>query len=61
MEGKIDELLGKWASRKLMVWATATACLATGTVTSDNWVAISLVYIGTQAAVDLASKWKHGK
>ena len=61
MEGKIDELLGKWASRKLMVWATATACLATGTVTSDNWVAISLVYIGPQAAVDLASKWKHGK
>jgi hypothetical protein len=31
-----------------------------GGVTSDDWVAVTLVYIGSQALVDLAAKWKHG-
>ena len=32
-----------------------------GSVTSDNWVAVTLAYIGTQALVDMATAWKHGK
>jgi len=31
-----------------------------GAVTSDNWTAITLAYIGTQALVDMAVQWKHG-
>ena len=29
-------------------------------VTSSDWVAVTLAYIGSQALVDLAVKWKHG-
>jgi|TARA_R100000005_G_C4940971_1_gene165480 hypothetical protein len=61
MAGKLDKLLGKWASRKLIVWGTSTVLLPLGMLTGDQWVAVSLAYIGLQGAADIASKWKHGK
>jgi len=61
MHEKLDQWLGKWASRKLIVWGTSTALLAAGQLTSSDWVAVSLAYIGLQGAADIASKWKHGK
>ena len=61
MQQKIDNWLGKWASRKLIVWATSTAFLAAGSVTSSDWVAGALAYIGLQGAADIAATWKHGK
>jgi len=61
MHEKLDKWLGKWASRKLMVWITSTMFLGAGMLASDDWVAVSLAYIGLQGAADIASKWKHGK
>ena len=61
MHEKLDKWLGKWASRKLIVWGTSTAFLALGHVTSSDWVAVSLAYIGLQGAADIAARWKHGK
>ena len=61
MKHALDKLLSKVTSRKLLVWGTATALVLTGSVTSENWVAVSLVYIGSEAAVDLASVWRHGR
>ena len=61
MQEKIDKLLGKWASRRLIVWGTATAFLASGSLTSSDWVAVSLAYIGLQGAADIAATWRHGK
>jgi len=58
---RIDNWLGKWASRKLVVWLSSTALLVADKVNGDQWVAISLAYIGLQGAADIASKWKHGK
>ena len=59
----IDKSLNKLISRKLMVWLTATGFMFLDVVplTSSDWVAISLVYIGTQGLADIASAWKHGK
>ena len=60
-KGVTDKIVGRLVSRKLMVWATATwALLFTGNLTSGDWVTISLVYIGSQAAIDLAVAWKSG-
>ena len=56
----IDGFLSKIVSRKLLVWGTATDLLAFAKLSSSDWVAISLVYIGSQGAVDLAKAWKHG-
>tara|TARA_R110002020_G_scaffold304888_2_gene520714 strand:+ start:719 stop:988 length:270 start_codon:yes stop_codon:yes gene_type:complete len=61
MQEKIDKILGKWASRKLIVWGTATVFLGMGSLTSSDWVAVSLAYIGLQGAADIAATWKHGR
>ena len=55
-----DKYTEKFISRKFLAWLTASGLCAYGTVTSDNWTAITLAYIGTQALVDMATQWKHG-
>ena len=60
MRAMVDKALGKFFSRKLMVWLTATGLMAFSNLSSSDWVAISLVYIGTQGLADLAATWKHG-
>ena len=61
MKQVADRLLEKLMSRKLMVWLTATGLLAYSALTSSDWVAISLVYIGTEGLADIASRWRHGR
>ncbi len=60
MKAFADKYTEKFISRKFLAWLMATGLCAFGTVTSDNWTAITLAYIGTQALVDMAVKWKHG-
>jgi len=60
MRAVIDKVLDKIASRKLIAWGTATALALHGVVTSEDWVAVTVIYIGSQAAVDLAKAWRHG-
>jgi hypothetical protein len=57
---RMDRWLERWASRKLVVWATATAFLAMDKLGSDEWVAVALAYIGIEGLADIASRWKHG-
>tara|TARA_R100000152_G_C6683306_1_gene116639 strand:- start:178 stop:381 length:204 start_codon:yes stop_codon:yes gene_type:complete len=61
MKAVVDKMVGKLFSRKLMVWLTATGLLAFADLTSSDWVAISLVYIGAEGLADIAARWKHGK
>ena len=57
----MDRYVERFISRKFLAWGVATyLCLQT-TVTSEDWVAVTLAYIGSQALVDLATQWKHGK
>tara|TARA_B100000886_G_scaffold311019_2_gene246131 strand:+ start:15533 stop:15736 length:204 start_codon:yes stop_codon:yes gene_type:complete len=55
-----DKYVERFISRKFLAWITATALCTYGTVTSSDWVAVTLAYIGSQALVDLATQWKHG-
>ena len=55
-----DKYVERFISRKFLAWLTATGLCAYGTVTSSDWVAVTLAYIGTQALVDFAVQWKHG-
>ena len=55
-----DKYVERFISRKFLAWLTATGLCFGGMVTSDNWVAVTLAYIGTQALVDMATQWKHG-
>jgi hypothetical protein len=56
----MDKHVERFISRKFLAWGTATGLCVYGTVTSSDWVAVTLVYIGSQALVDLAVQWKHG-
>lgn len=56
----MDKHVERFISRKFLAWGTATYLCLGGQVTSDDWVAVTLAYIGTQALVDAAVMWKHG-
>ena len=60
-KGLVDRVLGRAVSRKLLVWATATTALFMGIVQPDNWVEISMIYISSQAAVDMVGKYVKAK
>ncbi len=57
----LDTHVERFISRKFLAWGTATYLCLSGSVTSTDWVAVTLAYIGSQALVDLATQWKHGK
>ena len=63
MRQALDKALNKLMSRKLMVWLTATGFMLMDVVplSSENWVAISLAYIGLEGLADIATRWRHGK
>ena len=61
MQAILDKGLNKLLSRKLMVWLTATGFMLLEVVPlrSEDWVAVSLAYIGIQGLADIATQWKH--
>jgi len=56
----LDKHLNRFISRKFLAWVTATWLVATSSLTSEDWVAVTLCYIGSEALVDIAARWKHG-
>jgi|TARA_R110002167_G_scaffold315268_1_gene520852 hypothetical protein len=56
MKAKIDTVLKKYVSRKLMVFVVASFGLFSATLTSSDWVIIAGIYIGTQGAIDAIAK-----
>ena len=58
MSAAIDKGLSKLVSRKLLVWATATGALFFGVVPAEEWLQVCLLYIGSQAAVDIVTAYK---
>jgi hypothetical protein len=55
---KLDQLLNKVISRKLMVFIVACGGLFFGTLTSSDWVIIATAYIGIQGFSDIVEKVK---
>jgi hypothetical protein len=56
----VDKHIERFISRKFLAWVTATGLAVYGSVSSSDWVAVTAMYIGSQALVDLAAKWRHG-
>jgi len=53
--GKIDTILNKWASRKLMVFFIATLLISFSKIESTDWTYIAIAYIVMQGLVDAKS------
>tara|TARA_R110001592_G_scaffold45738_1_gene146068 strand:- start:195 stop:389 length:195 start_codon:yes stop_codon:yes gene_type:complete len=56
----LDKHINRFISRKFLAWGTATWLVEQNSLTSEDWVAVTLAYIGSEALVDIASRWKHG-
>ena len=61
MKAFADKHLERFMSRKLLVWISTTSLLLAEYVNSEQWVAISLAYIGSQGLADIATAWKSGQ
>jgi len=61
MKAFADKHLERFMSRKLLVWLSTTSLLLAEYVNSEQWVAISLAYIGSQGLADIATAWKSGQ
>lgn len=55
---KLDAVLDKFISRKLLVFLVACAGLFFGNITSSDWVIVATAYVGVQGFVDIISKIK---
>ena len=58
MRAVVDRFTGKIISRKLLAWIVGTVLCYVGYVQSADWITLTMVYIGSQAAVDLVAKLK---
>ena len=52
----IDKFLDKFVSKKLIVFILACIFLIADKVMAEQWINIAMVYIGSQAAVDMIIK-----
>ena len=53
----LDKALDKLISRKLLVWIVSTVFLYTTKIQTDDWIMISMVYIGSQGALDIFERY----
>lgn len=56
MKARVDQILNKWLSRKLLVFLISAAALFTGKVDGDSWVIIAASYIGTEGVIDAVTR-----
>jgi hypothetical protein len=59
-KGILDSVQEKIASRKLLVFLTATALMLWAGLDPDIWGMVAVCYIGGQSVIDFAKSWKHG-
>ena len=58
MKNIVDKFLALTISKKLTVFAVATILVFNNRIEGIEWVYISLMYIGTQGAIDLYNNIK---
>ena len=56
----IDKLFGsqRLSYRRLVAWMVGCAALPVGLIDGEQWVMLTLTYIGADSAVKVASAWK---
>lgn len=47
-----DKILGQLGGRKFIAWLASSAMMIGGVISEDSWLTLTLVYVGSQAAVD---------
>lgn len=52
----LDRAVGFLASKKLLAFGIASTALFMGSMTGSEWADVAMVYVGSQAAVDIAER-----
>ena len=58
MSGIIDKYLGKWASRKLMVFIVASFGLFLGNLQSSDWTILATAYVSMVGFTEIVERIK---
>jgi len=58
---KVDLLLSKWVSRKLMVFIIASAGLFFGNLESNDWVIVATAYIAIEGTTSIVERLMKSK
>ena len=53
---QFDKILGKWISRKLLVFIISTIALFSKFITSTDWIVIAGIYLGTETAISIITE-----
>ena len=61
MKAKLDTVLNKMISRKLMVFLVGCVALFSSKLDSSDWVIVATVYIGAQMATDIVERLMKAK
>jgi hypothetical protein len=56
MRKNLDQILNKYISRKLIVFAIGSWALFSGNLSSEDWVIVATSYIGSQMVVDVVDR-----
>tara|TARA_R110000782_G_scaffold242064_1_gene328572 strand:- start:51 stop:239 length:189 start_codon:yes stop_codon:yes gene_type:complete len=59
MRQKIDAILNRYVSRKLMVFVIACFGMFSGMLNSSEFTNIAIMYVGTQGAIDAIVKLRN--
>ena len=59
MRQKIDAILKKWLSRKLMVFVIASFGLFSGSLSSGDWTILATAYVGVVGFYEIVAKLKN--
>ena len=59
MKEKLDIILSKWVSRKLMVFVVASFGLFSGTLNSGDWTILATAYVGVVGFYEIVMKLKN--
>lgn len=60
-KGFLDRAIARLTSRKLLVWGFSTGLLLSGTLTGEQWIYVSLAYLGSQGIADIVATVKKAK
>jgi hypothetical protein len=58
--GWVDKFMGKFVSRKLLVFTTATTLLYLSELDAETWGLIAIIYVGGQSVIDAVKTYKYG-
>jgi len=58
---KVDLLLSKWLSRKLMVFLIASVALFFGNLESSDWVIVATTYIAMEGTTSIVERLMKAK